>query len=68
MPCGLKGIGYGNSMGETFSFDGCFEFWSDEILMGYVTDGDTVGIITPDSILLPVGIIDITIINNTFNF
>ncbi len=66
MPCGLKGIGYANSIGETFSFNGCFEYWSDESLMGYVTDGDTVGIITPDSILLLVGNGDIKINNKTY--
>jgi ligand-binding sensor domain-containing protein len=52
MPCGTKGLGFGNLLGNTFSNSGCFEFEADSILVGYIKDGDTVGIITPDSLLL----------------
>ncbi len=52
LPCGLKGFGYGNSIGKIFSNDGFFEFWEKIDLVGYVKDGDTVGTITPDSLLL----------------
>ncbi len=51
-PCGLMGFGYGGSLGETFRSEGCFEYWSLKELAGYIKDGDTVGTITPDSLLL----------------
>jgi hypothetical protein len=52
MPCGTKGLGFGNFIGNTYSNSGCFEFEADSVLVGYIKDGDTVGIITPDSLLL----------------
>ena len=66
-PCGLMGFGYGESIGDLYRTEGCFEYWELKSLMGYIKDGDTVGTITPDSILLSVGIKDIVINNNTFN-
>lgn len=51
-PCGLMGIGYGETIGETYRSEGCFEFESAQSLVGYIKNGDTVGTITPDSLLL----------------
>ncbi|MCD4730431.1 MAG: T9SS type A sorting domain-containing protein [Bacteroidales bacterium] len=52
VPCGLKGYGYGETLGNVFKIDGCFEYWDNMNLDGYIKDGDTVGTITPDSVLL----------------
>jgi hypothetical protein len=51
-PGGLKGIGYGGSLGLTFSNEGFFEYWSEKKLVGFIKNGDTIGTITPDSLLL----------------
>jgi hypothetical protein len=51
-PGGSKGIGYGASVGLTYSNEGFFEYWSIKRLVGFIKDGDTVGTITPDSLLL----------------
>jgi hypothetical protein len=65
-PCGLMGIGFGEGIGELYRTEGCFEYWSFESLTGYIKDGDTIGTITPDSILLVVGIGDLSINNKTY--
>jgi hypothetical protein len=62
-PCGLMGLGYGGSLGEAFSSEGCFEYWSLKKLVGYIKDGDTVGNITPDSLLL-IGINNLNDVNS----
>ncbi|MDB4303483.1 T9SS type A sorting domain-containing protein [Desulfosarcina sp.] len=51
-PCGLMGTGFGETIGDLYKTEGCFEYWSIKSLMGYIKDGDTVGSITPDSLLL----------------
>lgn len=51
-PCGLMGHGFGNQIGQTYSSSGCFEYWENVVLTGFVKDGDTTGAITPDSLLL----------------
>ncbi|MCD4663878.1 MAG: T9SS type A sorting domain-containing protein [Bacteroidales bacterium] len=51
-PAFLKGIGYGSSLGEVFSNEGFFEYFKVKKLEGYIKEGDTVGTITPDSLLL----------------
>ena len=51
-PCGVKGIGYGAHIGQIFRSDDCFEYAENDELIGVVLDGDTLGIIYPDSVLL----------------
>ena len=51
-PCGLMGIGFGSTIGDVYSSEGCFGYWNLKKLVGYIKDGDTVGTITPDSLLL----------------
>ncbi|RLD57025.1 MAG: hypothetical protein DRJ05_10365 [Bacteroidetes bacterium] len=53
-PCGLMGFGYGESIGDIYRTDGCFEYYDFKSLEGYIKNGDTVGIITPDSLLTTV--------------
>ncbi|MEZ5082536.1 MAG: T9SS type A sorting domain-containing protein, partial [Bacteroidales bacterium] len=50
-PCGRQGIGFGSNIGQTYMTEGCFEYKQKDKLVGYIKDGDTVGIITPDSLL-----------------
>jgi len=65
-PGGTKGIGFGTTLGETYKLQGAFEYWSDKELVGYVKDGDTVGTITPDSILLGVSDFERKMAKNQF--
>ncbi len=51
-PDGTKGVGYGKGLGEVWRAEGSFEYFFNKRLLGYVKDGDTVGVITPDSVLL----------------
>lgn len=51
-PCGLMGIGFGETIGDLYRTEGCFEYWDLKRLDGYIKDGDTIGTITPDSLLL----------------
>jgi hypothetical protein len=54
---GYQGFTFINGLGLSYTYSE--EFWEtyiDYYLEGYVKDGDTVGIITPDSVLLAVGI------------
>ncbi len=51
-PCGQFGLGFGNAIGTAFSNDECFEYAEDSKLVGYIKNGDTVGLITPDTLLL----------------
>ena len=39
------------NLGTVHFVEGAFEYWFDESLEGYIKDGDTVGTITPDSLL-----------------
>ena len=50
-PDGTKGIGYLEGLGEVWRVEGSFEYFFNKRLTGYVKDGDTVGTITPDSLL-----------------
>lgn len=65
-PCGLMGFGFGSNIGDLFKSEGCFEYWDDKSLVGYIKDGDTVGNITPDSLLL-VDISDKEFLENEIN-
>lgn len=51
-PYGLKGVGYGSSIGEIYKSMGGGEYGEEKELVGYIKNGDTVGTITPDSLLL----------------
>ncbi len=63
---GLVYIEFQQNLGVVY-----YDYYADEAsddyhMEGYIINGDTIGIITPDSILLLVGIKDITINNNIF--
>ena len=60
LPAGLKKVIYANTLGEVLNREGFFEYEDHKSLQGYVKDGDTVGTVTPDSVLLAVGISDLT--------
>jgi hypothetical protein len=51
-PCFTKGKNFGELLGEIYYVEGCFEYQTNMSLEGYIKNGDTVGIITPDSLLL----------------
>ncbi|MCB2220312.1 MAG: T9SS type A sorting domain-containing protein [Bacteroidetes bacterium] len=64
---GYQGFTFMNGLGLTYSYSE--EFWETYIenyLEGYVKDGDTVGIITPDSVLLAVSIEENNVQEETF--
>ena len=64
---GPHGMTYTESLGITLSYyDDQFETVDYSYLTGYIKDGDTVGVITPDSVFFT-RINEKTIQNNTFN-
>jgi hypothetical protein len=61
-PGPMKGIIYKAHLGEIYTAEGFFEYEATMELEGYIKDSDTIGTITPDSLLL-VNVIESSAVN-----